>query len=259
MTIHSTAVIEKGAELGTGVTVGPFAFIDAGTTIGDGCVIGPHAVIYPFTTLGRNCRVHAGAVVGDLPQDFSFDPREETRVEIGEQCTIREGVTIHRGSTKENRVTRTGRNCYLMAFSHLAHDVQLEDDVTLANNVLLAGHVRVGRGAFLSGHAGVHQWCRVGTRAMLGGHSLATQDVPPFCTLKSGAVNELAGLNTVGLRRAGFSPEQRTDLKRAYMRLFRSGLALSAAVQEIEQAEPSAAVRELLDFVKTSHRGVCSG
>jgi UDP-N-acetylglucosamine acyltransferase len=258
MKIHPTAVIEKKAELGTDVTVGPFAFIDAKTKIGDGCVIGPHAVIHPFTTLGKNCRVHAGAVLGDLPQDFSFDPREETFVEIGEGCTFREGVTVHRGSTKENRVTRTGRNCYLMALAHLAHDVQLEDDVTLANGVLLAGHVRVGRGAFLSGHAGVHQWCRVGARAMMGGHSLATQDVPPFCTLKSGAVNQLAGLNTVGLRRAGFEPDERAALKRAYKVLFRSGLALPNALAQVEKENPSGAVLELIEFIKASQRGICS-
>jgi len=258
MSIHSTAVIEKGAELGEGVSVGPFAYIASGANVGDACNIGPHAVIHSCTTLGRNGRVHVGAILGDLPQDTSFDPAEETFVEIGDDCTLREGVTVNRGSTKENRITRLGNGCFLMAFSHVAHDCMLSDGVIMANGAVLAGHVHVGERTFISANTGIQQWTRVGRLAMLGGNASITKDIPPFCLHSSGAKDTLCGLNTVGLRRGGLAPSARSALKAAYKTLFTSGLNISQAVAQLEAENPQGAVLELLEFVKASKRGVCT-
>lgn len=256
--LHPSAVVDASAELGEGVEVGPFAVIEAGAVIGSGCVIGPHAVIHGAVRLGRDCRVHAGAVLGDTPQDLAFTPVPST-VAIGDRCVIREGVTIHRG-TAEGSVTRTGADCYLMANSHLAHNVTLGNHVILANGVLLAGYVEVGDRAFLSGNTSVHQFVRIGRLAMLGGLSAISQDVPPFMTTEPGAYNRLAGLNTVGLKRAGLPPETRTALKHAFKILFRSGMARSTAVAELRAGTaPPPEVEEMLSFVEGSKRGVCSG
>jgi UDP-N-acetylglucosamine acyltransferase len=208
--------------------------------------------------MGRDCVVHAGAVLGETPQDLAFKPVPST-VEIGDRCVIREGVTIHRG-TAEGSVTRTGNDCYLMANSHLAHNVTLGNQVILANGVLLAGYVEVGDRAFLSGNAVVHQFVRIGRLAMLGGLSGISQDVPPFCTTESGVVNRLAGLNTVGLKRAGIPPETRTALKQAFRILFRSGLTRTTAVADLRSGpDLPPEVEEVLRFVEGSKRGVCSG
>ncbi|MCB1101645.1 MAG: acyl-ACP--UDP-N-acetylglucosamine O-acyltransferase [Kiritimatiellae bacterium] len=238
------------------VVVGPYAIISAGVTLGAGCVVGPHVVIHPYVTIGERCALHAGAVIGDTPQDLSFK-EVPSFVEIGNQCILREGVTIHRG-TKENTSTRVGDHCLLMANSHLAHNVELADHVILANGVMLAGYVTVGERVFIGGGAGLHQFIRVGRLAMIGGLSGLSQDVPPFCTTSSVTYNELAGLNTVGLKRAGFSPEVRTEIKRAFKCYFRSGLSRAAAEAQLEAAGPSDPVRELITFVRESKRGVCS-
>jgi UDP-N-acetylglucosamine acyltransferase len=255
MSIHSTAVIEAGAELGEGVEVEPFAWVHSGVTLGDGCRIGPHAILYGGTTLGAGCTVHAGAVLGDTPQDLAFKGGA-SYVRVGDRCTLREGVTIHRG-TVEGTSTVVGDDCYLMAFSHLAHNVELGHRVIMANGSLLGGYVEVGEGCFIGGNAVVHQFCRVGRLAMLGGASGASQDVPPFCTIASVERNHLAGLNSVGLRRAGFTPAERSALKKAYANLFGSTGNLSAAVSETRAQFPGGPVAELCDFVETSKRGVC--
>lgn len=254
MSVHPTAVVEAGAELGANVTVGPFAFVEAGARVGAGCVLGPHSVILRHVTLGPRCRVHAHAVLGDWPQDLSFK-NEESFVRIGADCIIREGVTIHRG-TKPGTTTLVGDGCFLMANSHLAHNVQLGQRVTLANGVLLAGYVEIGDGAFLGGSSGVHQFVHIGRLVMVQGLAGVSQDVPPFCVAQGAFINRISGLNTVGLRRAGLTPEQRLEIKRAFRLLYHSGLNYRQAVERIRTELPSGPARELADFVAGSKRGI---
>ncbi len=256
MSIHSSAIVEAGAQLGMNVQVGPGAFIEKGAVIGDGCVIGPHAVIYRWTTLGRGCRVHAQAVIGDAPQDLAFKD-QDSFVRIGDECVLREHVTIHRG-TKEGTATVVGDQCFLMANSHLGHNVRLGNRVIIANAVLLAGYVEVGDRAFLSGGAGVHQFVRIGRLAMIGGMGVMTKDVPPFCTTRSGSLNGLDGFNLVGMRRAGFTPEDRRIVKETYRLLYRSGLNVSQALEKIRAQFPGGLAGEMVDFIAASKRGICA-
>ena len=253
--IHKTAVIDAGAELGRDVTVGPFSYIEADVRVGDGCVIGPHVSILRYTSLGANCRVHAGAVLGDLPQDTAFK-QCESWARIGANCLIREGVTIHRG-TKPGTVTEIGDDCFLMAFSHFAHNVRLGKGVIVANGALLGGYVEVGGRAFISGNCLIHQFVKVGRLAMLGGGSAASKDVPPFCTLRTLSLNTVAGLNVVGMRRANLSPEEREEIKRAFKILYKSGLNVSQSVEKIRETFTSGPALEFCAFIEESKRGIC--
>ncbi len=253
--IHATALVEPGAELGTDVDVGPFCFIASDTRIGDRCRLGPHVTIHAHTTLGDECRVHAGAVLGDIPQDLGFQ-EAVTRLEIGARCTFREGVTIHRG-TEPGSLTRIGDDCFLMAFSHCGHNVQLGNGVIVANGVLFAGHVSVGDRAFISGNSMVHQFCRIGRLAMVGGGSGISKDVPPFCTTRPVTLNRVASLNSIGMRRAGLDPDQRRDIKQAYHLLYHAGLNVSQAVARIRVELSGAMGQEIADFVSESKRGIC--
>lgn len=256
MTIHPSAQIDPGAELGTGVTVGPFAVIERDVTVGDGTVIGPHACLMRYTTLGRNCRVHAGAVIGDLPQDVGFKGGV-SHVRIGNGTLIREYATIHRG-TEEGSSTEIGDECMIMATAHLAHNVRLANRVLVVSGALLAGHVQVADRAFISGNAVVHQFTRIGRLAMLGGACGVSRDVPPFCTVKPLTANELLGLNIVGLRRAGVGPDDRLALKKAFQLWFRSGLNLRQATAEVRrQMSACALAMEMADFIESTRRGIC--
>jgi len=253
--IHPSAVVDAGAELGDGVVAGPGAVIQGGVRIGAGCHIGPNAVLYTGVTLGRDCRVHAGAVLGDTPQDLSFSGATSF-VDIGDNVTIREGVTIHRG-TKEDSRTVVGDGCMLMAFSHLAHNVCLGQRVILANGVLLAGYVQVGDGAFLSGHTMVHQFVRIGRLAMMGGGSGLSLDLPPFCMTRSVCFNRVAGLNVVGMRRAGLPPSERQAVRRVFKSLYTAGLNRSQALAALDRESLEGPAAELADFVRSSARGIC--
>jgi len=256
MSIHPTAVVDPGAVIGAGVTIGPFAFVDRDTRIGDGCVIGPHSVILRYTSLGPNCRVHSCAVLGDLPQDLAFKD-EASFVKIGANCVFREGVTIHRG-TKPGTATVVDDQCFLMANSHLAHNVQLGNGVIIANGALLAGYVEVGDRAFISGNAVIHQFVRIGRLAMLSGCSGIGKDVPPFCTTVGVCRNRIAGLNVVGLRRAGIGPEERQALRAAIKVLYRSGINVSQALDRLAKEFPQPAVQEICAFIRASKRGICT-
>jgi UDP-N-acetylglucosamine acyltransferase len=255
MSIHPTAVIEAGAELGAGVTVGAFAYIDRDVKLGDRCVIAPHATILRYTTLGTGCRVHSGAVVGDVPQDLAFLD-QASYVQIGANCVIREGATVHRG-TKPGTVTEVGEGCLLMAQSHLAHNVKLGNGVIVANGALLAGYVEVGDRAFISGNCLVHQFTRVGRLAMMAGASAVQKDVLPFCITRSVSPNTIMGLNVVGLRRAGFTAGDRRILKQALMVLYSSGLNISQATEKLDQEFESELVQEWCAFIRGSKRGIC--
>ncbi|HMP95546.1 MAG TPA: acyl-ACP--UDP-N-acetylglucosamine O-acyltransferase [Kiritimatiellia bacterium] len=256
MHVHATAVIDPAATIGANVRIGPGVVVGPDVTIGPDTVIGPHAVIHPYTTMGPGCRIHAGAVIGDIPQDLAFKD-VVSRVRIGARCILREGVTIHRG-TKEASETVVGDDCYLMANSHLAHNVKLGNRVILANGVLLGGYVEIDDGAFVSGNAVVHQFCRIGRLAMVGGISGVGKDVPPFCMTRSGSVNTVIGLNIVGLRRNGFSPEQRQMIRACFHTVYREGLNVSQAVDVLKsRTDPLA--REWADFISQAKRGICKG
>lgn len=256
MSIHPTAVINPSATIGDNVRIGPFAVVGTGVVIGQGTQLGPHVVVLANTQVGEECQIHSHAVIGDAPQDMAYNGGL-SRVEIGNRVVIREGVTIHRG-TKEGTVTRVGDGCFLMANSHLAHNVVLGEKVIVVNGALLAGYVEVGAGAFISGNAVVHQFCHIGRLAMLGGASAVSKDVPPFCTAASGEYNRIAGLNIIGLRRAGFTPDERLQIKRAFDLLYRSGLTPSQAVERIKTELPAGPAQEIAKFAETSKRGVCS-
>ncbi|MGQ9663116.1 MAG: acyl-ACP--UDP-N-acetylglucosamine O-acyltransferase [Kiritimatiellia bacterium] len=253
--IHPTAVVESGAEIGQNVRIGAFAYIEAHTQIGDGCAIGPHASVFKYATIGPGTRVHAGARIGDIPQDLSYRGAESF-VRIGAHCVIREGVTIHRG-TKPGSVTEVGDNCFLMAYSHVAHNVRLGPRVILANGALLAGYVEAGERAFVSGNAAVHQFVKIGKLAMVGGGAMVTKDVPPFCTLRPGGLNNVAGINVIGLRRAGYSAEERETIRQAFKRLYRSGLNVSQAYAVLRAEFPTGPASEIWAFIEKSTRGIC--
>ena len=217
--IHPTAIISQNAELAEGVTVGPYAVIEDQVTIGAGTFVGPGAVIHSHVRIGRENQIHAHAVIGDLPQDLTFNG-EQTSVEIGDGNVIREGVTIHR-STEMDRPTRIGNGCYLMAYSHAAHGVRVGDGVILTNNVLLAGHVEVGEKAVLGANAGVHQFTRVGAFSMVAAYVAIRKDVLPF-SLIGGQPLRHYRLNTVGLRRNGITGQRYRALEMA-LRCLRGG------------------------------------
>lgn len=255
-TVHPTAVVEAGAELGEGVSIGPFCYVQAGAVIGEECRLGAHATVLGGTTVGARCRIHPGAVLGDDPQDFGFKGGA-TYAEIGSDCILREGVTVHRG-TADGSCTRVGKGCMLMANSHVAHNVELGESVVLANGALLGGYVSVGDRAFISGNVQVHQFVKIGRLCMIGGGAGVSKDVPPYFMVSPVEPNQLAGLNTVGLRRAGIPSESRMAIKQAYKILYQSGLNTRDALVELESMEsPVAELAEIIGFIKKSERGIC--
>lgn len=251
--IHSTAVIHPKAQLDSTVVVGPYVVIDGSVVVGPHCVIGPHAHLTGATVIGAHNRFHAGAVIGDAPQDLKYKG-EPTRLRIGDHNVFREHVTVHRANKLEED-TVIGSHNFLMAHSHVGHNAVLGDHVILANGALLGGHVTVGDRAFLSGNCLVHQFVRVGTLALMQGGSAISKDLPPFAVARGD--NGMCGLNTVGLRRAGFTSAQRLELKTLYHRLFRSGQKLSLALAAARMEFTSDVSGLVLEFVATTRRGIC--
>ena len=251
--IHPTAVIDPRAELDSSVRVGPYATIGPNVRIGADTEVMASAHVTGWTTIGRKCRIHMGAVVGHEPQDRDFGGGESYTV-IGDRNEIREYATIHRG-TKEGSSTVIGNDNLFMALSHVAHNCRIGDRVVICNGVLLAGYVEVGDGAILSGCAVVHQFTRIGRLVMIGGASRVAKDVPPFMLLEGDST--VRGLNTVGLRRAGYSTEKREEIKAAFRTLYRSGLLLSEALRQLEAGSPGEEVREIVNFIHGSQRGIC--
>ncbi|MGB9179148.1 MAG: acyl-ACP--UDP-N-acetylglucosamine O-acyltransferase [Pyrinomonadaceae bacterium] len=251
MSIHPTAVISPRAEIAGDVSVGPYAVIEDDVVIGAGCEIASHACIKRFTVLGARNRVYEHATLGGEPQDVKFRG-ETSRLVIGDDNLIREYVTIHRASG-EGGVTRVGSRNFLMVGVHIAHNCVVGDDNIFANGAALAGHITVEDHVFLSNNVGAHQFVRMGRYAMVGGKSKIVQDVLPFFTT-DGNPARVRGLNAVGLRRAGFSSEARRALKRAYQLLFRAGLPLEVALEEMARLEDEN-VAHLINFIRTSKRG----
>jgi UDP-N-acetylglucosamine acyltransferase len=251
--IHPTAIIDPRAQLDPSVEVGPFAVIDGDVSIGPDCRIGPYVYLTGHTTIGTGNRFYAGCVIGEAPQDVKYKD-EPARLEIASHNLFREGFTAHR-SAVPGEATVIGSHNFLMVNSHVGHNVRLGNHVILANGALLAGHVEVGDRAFISGNCLVHQFTRVGTLSLMQGGARISKDLPPF-TIARGA-NGLGGLNTIGLRRAGFSSAERLELKKLYHLLFRARGKFSAALAAAEKNFTSLHARTLLDFAASSKRGLC--
>jgi UDP-N-acetylglucosamine acyltransferase len=251
MPIHPTAIISDTAKLGKAVSVGAYAVIEEDVEIGDDCEIGAHAVVKSFTSLGNRNRVFEHVVLGGEPQHVKFKG-ELSKLVIGDDNLIREFCTLHR-ATGEGEATRVGSRNFLMVGVHIAHNCIIGDDNIFANGVALAGYVSVEDHVFLSNNVGVHQFARMGRYAMVGGKSKIVQDVLPFFTT-DGNPARVRGLNSVGLRRAGFSPDSRSALKRAYHLLLRSELPLETALLEAEQIGDEH-VSHLVSFIRGSQRG----
>lgn len=255
MSIHTTAVISPKAVIGKNASIGPFAFIDESVEIGDNAVIGPHVTILRHTTIGEGVRVHAGAVLGDLPQDIGFSG-EQSCVKIGQRCTFREFVTIHRG-TRPGTATEVGDDCMLMANVHIAHNSKVGNRVIIANGTMLGGYAEIGDRAFVSANVLIHQFVKIGRVVMVGGGAGLSKDVPPFCLVQSMGLNIVQGLNIVGSRRAGISPEERGQIKAAFKILYLSGLNVTQAVEKLKVVFPSGPAAEFAAFAEQAQRGLC--
>ncbi len=255
MTIHPTAVVDVTVRLAEGVEVGAYAFIGPGVELGPGCRIGHHANLERWTRLGAGCRVWPFASVGGDAQDLKY-AGEETWLEIGANAQIREFVTINRGTGHGGGTTRIGDDCLFMAYSHVAHDCQLGDHVIMANSATLAGHVILEDHVSLGGLVAVHQFTRIGRHCFVGGLSGVAMDLPPFC-LCEGNRAKAHGLNVVGLKRAGFTPEAMEALKQAYRIIFRSRTPMAQALDKVRaEVADLPEVRHMLNFIATSERGV---
>ena len=252
--VHPTALIDPDAELAPDVTVGPYSSIGPQVRIGAGSRVAGHAIIERNTLIGEGCSIGVGCVLGGEPQDRKYGG-EETWLVVGDETLLRDYCTLNRGTTARGK-TSIGRKCYMMTYVHVAHDCIIEDCVVLANAVQLAGHVHIEEFASVGGSTPVHQFVRIGTHAFVGGGSRLPQDVPPY-SRAAGNPFRLYGINTIGLTRAGFSPEVRLALKHAYRLLFNSQLTPTQAVDQLRLENPDIAeVMRLVDFVATSERGV---
>lgn len=236
--IHPTAVVSPGAELGVDVEIGPYCVVGADVKIGDRTRVGPQVVIDGVTEIGEENIIVGQASLGGPPQDLSYK-NEPTRLTIGDRNTIREFVTINRGTVKGGGTTRIGSNCLLMACCHVAHDCELRDRIIMGNNVLLAGHVSVEEMANISGGAAAHHFVTIGAFAYVGGMTRMVQDVPPFMILE-GHPSRVRGVNVIGLQRGGQPEEHIEDLREAFKRVFRSGDPRKKTLEELRRDYPSA-------------------
>lgn len=253
--IDPRAIVSPEARLAPDVEVGPFAIIGAGVEIGAGTWVGPHAVINGPTKLGRDCKVFQFASIGDAPQDKKYRG-EPTRLEVGDRNVFREFCTVNRGTVGGHGVTRIGDDNLFMAYSHVAHDCIVGNRCVMSNCTALAGHVELGDWVILSGYAAVHQFCKIGAHAFLANNTAATRDVPPYLMV-AGSPAEPRGINTEGLKRRGFSPEQIAHLKHAYRVLYRSGLKLAEAREQLaELAKTQPEVAPMVEFLGTVTRSI---
>jgi UDP-N-acetylglucosamine acyltransferase len=254
--VHPSAVVDKRAELAEGVEVGPGAVIGPDVQVGSRSVIGAHAILDGHLTIGADNRIFPHAVLGTPPQDIKYR-NEPTRLEIGDRNLVREFVTVHRGTPQGKGVTAIGSDVFLMAYAHVAHDNLLEDNVVVANSAQIAGHVTLGEHAIVGGCCAVHQFVRVGPHAFIGGGSVVVMDIPPFCKA-TGNRARLHGLNTIGIKRRGYTDDDLKHLRRAYRLAFQSNLLVSEAAEQIEReiSPRCSAAKVLAEFLRTSRRGV---
>ncbi|HEY0370172.1 MAG TPA: acyl-ACP--UDP-N-acetylglucosamine O-acyltransferase [Chthoniobacterales bacterium] len=253
MTIHASAIVDPGAQLGSGVEVGPYAVIGRDVIVGDNTVVQAHSIIDGVVQIGRENVIGFGAVIGAPPQDLSFKPSTRSSVVVGDRNTIREYCTIHRG-TAEGSSTTVGNDNFFMVGVHLGHNCAVRNNVIIANDSMLGGYVQIGDRAFIGGNCVFHQFMRVGRLAITQGMSGYSKDIPPF--LIGAGVNTVAGLNVVGLRRAGFSLAERNEVKRAFNLLYKSGLNTRQALERAAN-ESSPLMREFFDFIaQAGKRGI---
>jgi len=250
--IHPTAIVHSSAKIDPSARIGPYAIIGEDTVIGAGTVVGAHAVV-EFTELGKDNILHPGCFVGTPPQDLKY-AGERTKLVMGDKNTVRECVTLNRG-TSALGVTTIGSGCLFMAYSHVAHDCRIGSGVIIVNSVGIAGHVDIGDYAVIGGIAGVHQFARIGRYSMVGGGSMASKDLPPFCTCQGDRAT-LRGLNLLGMRRAGLSRDSIGAVKEAYKTLFLSGMTQEEAVAKLKGPDCAPEVFELIRFLESSKRGV---
>jgi UDP-N-acetylglucosamine acyltransferase len=254
--VHSTATVHPKAQLEPGVRVGPYSVINADVTLGKKTVIDAHVFIDGFTKIGQDCRFFAYSAVGTDPQDVGY-AQEPTQVKIGDRNLFREFITINRGTSKDTGITTIGNDNYLMAYSHVAHDCTMGDNIVFMNGVTLAGHCSVDDYAQISAFTGVHQFCRIGKYAYVGGYSIITQDVLPYCKVAGGRPPLIYGPNAIGLRRLGVPRDRIKTVKKIFRLLFNSDLNTTQAVERIFQEFPPSPDRdEILTFIQTSKRGI---
>lgn len=252
--ISPLAVIHDAACIGENVRIDPFSVIEEDVVIGDGTHVQPHAHICSGTRIGRDCRIFTGAAIGGVPQDLKFGG-EPTNVFIGDRTVVREYATIHRGTSATNR-TDVGSDCLLMAYTHIAHDCSIGDHVILANGVQLGGHVHIDDWAIVGGLTGVHQFERIGKHAMVGAGFRVMKDVPPY-TLAGNEPLGYSGVNVIGLRRRGFSPEMIERIRDAYRIIYQAGMNIGDGVRAVDELFPDdPEVQEITSFIRRSERGV---
>jgi len=253
--IHPTAIIDSKADIDSNVEVGPYSIIGANVQIGSGTVIGPHVVIQPHVEIGSDCHIFQYASIGAVPQALKFQG-EETYVKIGRGTVIREFVTVNRGTGFGGEITEVGEENFLMAYVHIAHDCKTGRNVILANNATLAGHIVIEDYVTVGGLVAIHQFVRIGNYAYIGGKSAVVKDIPPY-VIAAGDRAKLHGLNSVGLKRHGFSQETLSSLKKAYRIIFRIGLTLNEAIERVKaEMEQVPEVNDLIRFIKSSERGI---
>jgi UDP-N-acetylglucosamine acyltransferase len=254
--IHPTALVDSKAEIDDGVEIGPYCVIEKGVSVSEGSRIGPHVIIREGTEIGKGCQIFQFASIGEAPQFLGFKG-EKTSLQIGHHNIIREFATLHRGTIKGGGKTVIGNDNFFMAYSHVAHDCQIGNQVVMANGATLGGHILIEDYAIIGGLAAVHQFCRIGTHAILSGLTGVSQDVPPYM-MAAGSRAKLYGLNTVGLKRHQFSEQTIRALKKAYRIIFRSGLTLEKAVKAAKEDDIFLIkeVQHLLDFIQHSKRGI---
>jgi UDP-N-acetylglucosamine acyltransferase len=251
------ANVHPQARIGNNVTIEPFATVQEDVVIDDGCWIGPNAVIWDGSRLGKNVKIYPGASVSSIPQDLKF-AGEKTETHIGDNTVIRESVTISRGTTDKLK-TVIGKNCLLMAYVHVAHDCLIGNNCILVNAVQVAGHVTIDDWAIIGGASALHQFVKVGAHVMVSGGSLVRKDIPPF-TKAAREPLTYAGINTIGLRRRGFSSEKINEIQEIYRYVFLKGMNNSKAIEIVEREIPDSTERNyILDFIKTSERGIMKG
>lgn len=253
--IHPTAIIDSKADIDSNVDVGPHSIVGANVQIGSGTVIGPHVVIQPYVEIGPDCHIFQYASIGAVPQALKFEG-EETYVKIGRGTVIREFVTVNRGTGFGGEITEVGEENFLMAYVHIAHDCKTGRKVILANNATLAGHIVIEDFVTVGGLVAIHQFVRIGNYAYIGGKSAVVKDIPPY-VIASGDRAKLHGLNSVGLKRHGFSQETLSSLKKAYRIIFRIGLTLNEAIERVKaEVGQVPEVNDLIRFIKSSERGI---
>jgi len=252
--IHKTAIVHSNAEIGENVEIGPFTIVEDDVKISNGTIIGSNVLLAAGTRLSNDCRVFNGAVLGTVPQDLKFGG-EKTTLEIGNNTTIREFATLNRG-TKDHWKTVVGSNCLLMAYSHVAHDCILGDNVVIANSVNMAGHVTIEEYVGIGGLTPIHQFVKIGQHSFIGGSVRVRKDIPPYILAVDDPVR-YGGINSIGLKRRGFTDETLAKIKKTYQIIYRTKLLLSDALNKIEEEiEPCEETNHIINFFRNSDRGV---